>query len=111
MLVSVCVSVSCGQVMVTGLPKSATEDEVLEHFNNLYDLSREDWTFKVGQHACALLSRRRLSCVAGGEGGVVACRMCSGGCVQSLANVVRACRARRGSVAAAVGGRHTTDQQ
>ncbi|EGZ08453.1 hypothetical protein PHYSODRAFT_526468 [Phytophthora sojae] len=29
-------------VMVRGLPKSATEKEILEHFNNLYDLNKEE---------------------------------------------------------------------
>lgn len=39
--------------MVTNLPRNATMREVFDHFNNLYDLSKEDWTFPV--RTCALL--------------------------------------------------------
>jgi hypothetical protein len=35
------------QVMVTGLPRNTTVDAVLQHFNNLYDLTKPDWTFGV----------------------------------------------------------------
>lgn len=33
--------------MVKHLPRNATARDVFEHFNNLYDLSKEDWTFNV----------------------------------------------------------------
>jgi hypothetical protein len=32
-------------VFVRGLPKDVTEEEVLNHFNSLYDLGNADWTF------------------------------------------------------------------
>lgn len=33
-------------VLVRGLPRNATMEEVLQHFNKLYDLGEEDWTFE-----------------------------------------------------------------
>lgn len=44
------------QVMVKHLPRDATAEEVFLHFNRLYDLSKEDWTFKVGSHFSVWLS-------------------------------------------------------
>lgn len=32
-------------VFVQGLPRDATEEEILEHFNQLYDLRKPDWVF------------------------------------------------------------------
>jgi hypothetical protein len=33
-------------VLVRGLPRNVTVEEVLEHFNGLYDLGKDDWTFE-----------------------------------------------------------------
>jgi hypothetical protein len=33
-------------VLVRGLPRNVTSGEVLEHFNGLYDLGKDDWTFE-----------------------------------------------------------------
>jgi hypothetical protein len=41
------ITVSDYAVMVKGLPADATAEEILAHFNGLYDLSKEDWVFKV----------------------------------------------------------------
>lgn len=33
-------------VFVRGLPKDVTQQEILDHFNALYDLGEQDWTFE-----------------------------------------------------------------
>lgn len=43
-------------VMVRGLPPDATEFEVLQHFNDLYDLASDDWTDPGS--CCGLVGRK-----------------------------------------------------
>ena len=38
--------------MVKRLPATTTVDDVLQHFNSLYDLSKPDWTFAVRDFCC-----------------------------------------------------------
>lgn len=45
-------------VYVRNLPRDATHEQVLEHFNKLYDLRDPDWTFDG--HCCCLCSRAKL---------------------------------------------------
>ena len=45
-----CVCV-CVQVWVKGLPRRTTAQEIHDHFNKLYDLSKPDWTFPVRYRA------------------------------------------------------------
>jgi len=45
-------------VFVKGLPKDATKEEVLNHFNSLYDLSKPGWTFK-GYCCCLRVNGRK----------------------------------------------------
>ena len=67
-------------VIVRGLPHTADVPEVLNHFNNLYDLQREDWTFKG--HCCWIgrKMRKRKAVVSassepsGGSGSAVKVR-------------------------------------
>ncbi len=33
--------------MVKGLPRDSKPEEIMEHFDRLYDLSKEDWTYSV----------------------------------------------------------------
>ena len=39
-------------VMVTGLPKDATEAEIREHFDSRYNLYKEDWTYASNCSSC-----------------------------------------------------------
>lgn len=42
------VTLSDYSVRVEGLPRHATRDDVLEHFNSLYDLSQRSWSAPGG---------------------------------------------------------------
>ncbi len=39
-------------VLVRGLPRDATQEQVLRHFDTLYNLEEEDWTFPG--HCCCI---------------------------------------------------------
>ena len=46
-------------VRVSGLPRDATKEEVLEHFNGLYDLSKYDWHQKGYCFGCCFRKKSR----------------------------------------------------
>jgi len=46
-------------VRVSGLPRDATKEEILEHFNNLYDLSKYDWHQKGYCCGCCFRKKSR----------------------------------------------------
>jgi hypothetical protein len=48
-------------VMVRGLPTEATKDDVLEHFDSLYNLRQPDWTFKGYCCGCCMAKHQAQS--------------------------------------------------
>lgn len=46
-------------VLVRGLPKDASEREILEHFQRLYDVGKEDWTYPGNACFCGRKMRKR----------------------------------------------------
>jgi hypothetical protein len=45
-------------VFVTGLPKDATEPEIRDHFNRLYNLRQPDWTYASSWTRCLWRGRK-----------------------------------------------------
>lgn len=46
-------------VLVRGLPADVKEEEVLAHFDKLYDLGNEDWTFEGYWWCCGRKTTKR----------------------------------------------------